>query len=324
MAGFASDNRSMVQALDRIQAIIEFAPDGTILHANQHFLDAMGYHLDEVVGKHHSMFASPEVATSAEYKAFWEELRAGNFVASEFERFGKNGQSVWIRASYNPIFDSAGKVQYVVKFAEDITQQMRLRDEVGEQSQETIENIQSMAAASEEMLASIQEIASNMERSRKEVSDIVHKTKHSNDLMARLQETAVSMEDVVNLIRSIAGQVNLLALNATIEAARAGDAGKGFAVVAGEVKNLATQTRNATDKIAAEIIGMQKAVVEAKDSVGEIATASQSVNDYVGGVASAIEEQTSVTNEISSSMQTVSAGVENLNNCFKRLNTSNG
>jgi PAS domain S-box-containing protein len=113
----------LVKAISRAQAVIEFKPDGTILTANENFLNAMGYTLNEVVGQHHSMFAPPDYARSPEYRAFWERLNRGEFVADKFLRFGKGGREVWIQASYNPIVDKSGKTVKVVKFATDITAQ---------------------------------------------------------------------------------------------------------------------------------------------------------------------------------------------------------
>ena len=110
-----------LEAIHRSQAVIEFDLDGTILEANANFLAAMGYMLSEVQGRHHSMFLAPGQRDSAEYKAFWEALRRGEFKAGEFRRQGKGGRDVWIQASYNPILDEEGKPFRVVKFAADIT-----------------------------------------------------------------------------------------------------------------------------------------------------------------------------------------------------------
>src|SRR6202012_4255193 len=100
---------------------IEFNLDGTIITANQNFLDAMGYRLDEIQGKHHQMFVEPGERDSAEYRAFWATLNRGEFQAAEYKRFAKGGREIWIQASYNPIFDKSGKPVRVVKFATDIT-----------------------------------------------------------------------------------------------------------------------------------------------------------------------------------------------------------
>jgi methyl-accepting chemotaxis protein len=109
-------------ALNRVQAVIEFGLDGTILHANDNFLKAVGYTLGEVQGQHHSMFCEPGYARSAPYKQFWAKLAAGEFDHGEYKRIGKGGREIWINASYNPIIDADGKPYKVVKFATDITE----------------------------------------------------------------------------------------------------------------------------------------------------------------------------------------------------------
>ncbi|MCB1508470.1 MAG: PAS domain-containing protein, partial [Hyphomicrobiaceae bacterium] len=119
----AADHKGQIDAIHRSQAVIEFALDGTILTANDNFLKAMGYTLDEIAGRHHSLFVSASERQSAAYRTFWDELAAGKYKAAEFERFAKDGRSVWIQASYNPIFDPDGRPIKVVKFATDITSQ---------------------------------------------------------------------------------------------------------------------------------------------------------------------------------------------------------
>lgn len=115
--------RAAMTAISKVQAIIEFNMDGTIITANDNFLGALGYTLDEVQGKHHSIFVEPEVKNSAEYTQFWAKLNRGEFDAGEYKRIGKGGKEVWIKASYNPVFDMSGAPFKVVKFANDITQQ---------------------------------------------------------------------------------------------------------------------------------------------------------------------------------------------------------
>jgi methyl-accepting chemotaxis protein len=116
------DMRAQFNAIDRIQAIIEFSIDGTILHANQNFLDTLGYRLDEIKGKHHSMFVDPAYRASPEYRLFWEKLGSGQFQADQYKRIGKNGKEVWIQASYTPVLNEEGKAVKVVKYATDITE----------------------------------------------------------------------------------------------------------------------------------------------------------------------------------------------------------
>ena len=116
-------NAGMLSAIDKSQAVIEFTPDGKIVHANENFLKTLGYTLDEVRGQHHSMFVEAAYRESPEYRAFWQKLGRGEFDAGQYKRIGKAGKEVWIQASYNPILDANGKVFKVVKYATDITQQ---------------------------------------------------------------------------------------------------------------------------------------------------------------------------------------------------------
>jgi methyl-accepting chemotaxis protein len=117
----ASELAAIYEALDRVQAIIEFELDGTIVKANRNFLDAMGYEADEIVGKHHRIFCEPDYAASPAYAAFWQALGGGEHTAAEFKRLAKGGREVWLQASYNPVFDDDGKPARVIKFATDVT-----------------------------------------------------------------------------------------------------------------------------------------------------------------------------------------------------------
>jgi len=121
----AADHAAQITAISRVQAVIAFNLDGTVIEANENFLATVGYRLEEIVGRHHSMFCDPHHAASADYKNFWARLRAGEYVSAEFQRFGKGGKEIWIQASYNPIFDASGKVVKVIKFATDISERKR-------------------------------------------------------------------------------------------------------------------------------------------------------------------------------------------------------
>lgn len=115
------DYEGKLAAISKSQAVIEFNPDGTIIVANENFCSAIGYRLDEIVGKHHSMFVSAEEKISEPYKQFWDALRRGEYQAARYKRFGKGGREVWIEATYNPIISPDGEVLKIVKFATDIT-----------------------------------------------------------------------------------------------------------------------------------------------------------------------------------------------------------
>ena len=117
----SGDLLAIYQALDRVQAMIEFELDGTVVSANENFLRIFGYELDEVVGKHHRMFCDPGYVESDDYVEFWKKLGRGEFHVAEFKRLAKGGRAIWLQASYNPVFDQHGKPVRVVKFATDVT-----------------------------------------------------------------------------------------------------------------------------------------------------------------------------------------------------------
>lgn len=117
------ENEAKIRAINASQAVIEFSLDGTILTANDNFLNTMGYRLEEIQGQHHRMFAPPELKSSQEYEQFWARLRRGDFASGEYKRIGKGGREVWIQASYNPVLDTQGNPYKVVKFATEITEQ---------------------------------------------------------------------------------------------------------------------------------------------------------------------------------------------------------
>ena len=118
-----SEYQDKIRAIDKVQAVIEFNLDGTIITANDNFLKTLGYDLSEIKDKHHRMFCEPKYAMSPEYRQFWEKLNRGDFDSGEYKRITKDGREIWINASYNPIFDQNGKVARVIKFATDITAQ---------------------------------------------------------------------------------------------------------------------------------------------------------------------------------------------------------
>ncbi|VVE83846.1 methyl-accepting chemotaxis protein [Pandoraea sputorum] len=113
--------QAVTAALNRVQAVIEFDLQGRILHANENFLQTVGYRLDEIQGQHHRMFCEPDYTASNAYRDFWAKLGRGEFDSGEYKRLGKGGREVWIRASYNPVFDANGVAYKVIKFATDVT-----------------------------------------------------------------------------------------------------------------------------------------------------------------------------------------------------------
>ncbi len=345
-----AEYQGQLAAIDKAQAVISFELDGTILEANQNFLDALGYRLDEIKGRHHSMFVEPGFRDSAEYRAFWDALRQGRFQASEYRRIGKGGKEIWIQASYNPIFDMAGRPFKVVKFATDITAQVKERMRRAEiqkgidvdlgsitdavahttaqaaaaasASTQASSNVQAVAAGSEELAQSVAEISRQVVQALEISNAAVAQADRTNETINTLLIATQKIGEVVDLINSIAAQTNLLALNATIEAARAGEAGRGFAVVASEVKNLATQTSKATEEIGAQIAEVQNNTRDAVGAIGGISQTISRINEISAGIASAVEEQEAVTREMSANMHTAAVGVETITHGMKDIAAS--
>ncbi|TXN06005.1 MULTISPECIES: methyl-accepting chemotaxis protein [unclassified Methylobacterium] len=336
----ALDLDGQIAALHRSQAVIAFSLDGTILSANQNFLDAVGYRLDEIVGRHHGLFVTDVERSSEAYRAFWAALADGEFQSAEYRRIGKGGREVWIQATYNPINDASGRPVKVVKFATDITAHVRERQRRAEAQQaigadldaigRAVEDvtrqsgtaaatagrvsvdIQAMASGAEQLSISVSEISQQVSHAASMAGQAVTQTQQTGSIVAGLSDQATQIGDVVGLIAGIAAQTNLLALNATIEAARAGEAGRGFAVVASEVKALAEQTGRATDQIRGQIAAAQSATREAVGAIDTIQGTIRTLSDVSSTIAAAVEEQSAVTREMSGSMQTVSHGVSTI------------
>lgn len=269
-------------AIREVQAIIEFAVDGTILYANDLFLRAVGYREDEVVGQHHRMFLVPGSISDADYRSFWQRLAAGHVESGNFERMGKHSARIWLEATYNPIFGPDGRVIKVVKYARDITNRIASVDHLGATSQALTSNAERIRQASD-----------LVKRSEEVARDGGTQLAALTAEMAGLDQSSKKIVDIIELVNAIALQTNLLALNASVEASRAGEAGRGFAVVADEIRELAQRTKSA----AAEIKQLISTSVEQINHSSASAKASGEI----------MEEMVNTVSEATSMIDTVTA-----------------
>ena len=214
-----------IAAIGKSQAVIEFQMDGTIASANDNFLNTLGYRLEEIQGKHHSIFAEPGYATSPEYKEFWAKLNRGEYDAGEYRRIGKGGKEVWIQASYNPILDLNGKPFKVVKYATDVTQQISNRVEIvrvmqaasaGDLTQEvrTIGN-DHLAQVGEQMRVFFSALRANLQRIGQAASTL-----------------SASSEELTAISQQMAGNAEETATQATVVSAASEQVSRNVSVVA--------------------------------------------------------------------------------------------
>lgn len=261
----AKENEAFINALLRSTAVIQFGLDGTVITANQQFLHAMGYTLEQIVGKHHRLFCTPEEVASPAYSAFWQTLNRGEYVADRFKRVDSRGREVWLEATYNPVHNTEGKLSKVVKFASVITDQIEQEAEIKEAAGVAFEVSQKTDVSADRGATVVQQTVQTMQKITEQMQSATHS-------IEALGKQSLLISSIVQTIGGIAAQTNLLALNAAIEAARAGEQGRGFAVVADEVRQLAGRTSAATEEIVTVVQQNQNL---ANEAVREIFSSSE-------------------------------------------------
>lgn len=263
-------SRQTLDAAKEAMVMVEFDRQACVTWANQKFLRATGYSLEEIKGMHHRNFCDPTFASSDEYHDFWNTLWGGSSVSGRFKRFSKTGDQIWLEASYTPIKDEHGNVCAVVKLASNVTQVQRntLEDRV-----KILESVRLMTVSKTDA-ATAQNYARDTENYMKNLSSAIDTATGEARNLTKVSER---IGVITKAISEIAAQTNLLALNAAIEAARAGEYGRGFAVVADEVRKLAEKSGTQAGEIGDMILEAQRGAsvsLESLDSCNHMATNS--------------------------------------------------
>lgn len=348
------DLAARAEAISRVQAVIEFNLDGTIITANDNFLNCLGYTLDEIKGKHHRMFADPAYANSGEYQAFWGKLNRGEFDAGIYRRLGKGGKEIWIQASYNPIMDANGKPYKVVKFATDITAQKQAQADMEQLVAEAQDVLGRLATndLTQEMTGtykgdldkvktSINAVVQNLTQTITTVREAVQAvsagaeqiTKGNEDLSQRtseqassLEETSASMEEMTSTVKQNADnakQANQLAITARDTADKGGSVTVRAVEAMGEINKSSKKIADiitVIDEIAFQtnLLALNAAVEAAR--AGEhgrgFAVVAAEVRNLAQRSATAAKEIKGLINE---SIQRVSDGSELVNQSGKTL-----
>jgi methyl-accepting chemotaxis protein len=270
--------QEILTALSNSMAIIEFDPDGTVQTANQNFLSALNYRLDQIVGKHHRMFCFDEFYR--QNPDFWRKLAQGEISSGRFERKDASGRSLWIEATYNPIRNQQGEVYKIIKFASDITERVQMAQQAMQAAKATSEETAQIAGNALSVLNAA------VDTSAKIAKEIKQAASNGNEL----SQQAKSISEIVATIRGIAEQTNLLALNAAIEAARAGESGRGFAVVADEVRKLAGRTAEATAEIARVVHTNTDLIKTIDNQLNAISGVAEEGQENIQSIAAGIAE----------------------------------
>jgi methyl-accepting chemotaxis protein len=300
-----ADYEGQIAAIGKSQAVIEFKMDGTIVNANENFLGAVGYSLDEIRGKHHRMFCDPAYTASAEYKLFWDALNRGEFQSAEYKRFGKGGREIWIQASYNPILDLNGKAFKVVKYASDITGQKARNAKLASYQESEVQKVSNVlsAVAAGDLTQTYDVAAADAD------TQSIHGT--FSKIASAVNSMCHNLGDVFRSLTRNAGQLastsTQLSATATQLASGAEETSAQSTTVAAAAEEMSMNMRNmasATEQMTTSVNSVVTAVNELTSSIGEIAktaeqaariadtasTLTKNSNETIGQLGTAAEE----------------------------------
>jgi methyl-accepting chemotaxis protein len=296
----ALDKARQIEGIKHSQPAIEFKMDGTILSANDIFLKAMGYTIEEIVGKHHSIFVDDQYRASNEYRDFWARLNRGESFAGEFPRVSKNGRRIYLQASYTPIVDAKGKLTKVVKFGSDVTKMAEAREQTHILVQRLAESAVTLGSSAEELTAVSSQMSSNAEETSAQANVV---SAAAEQVSKNVQTVSTGVEEMNSAIREIAknasdsARVALQAVSAAQAAnssiTKLGDSSTEIGKVIKVITSIAEQTNllalNATIEAArAGEAGKGFAVVanEVKELAKETAKATEDISHKIEAIQS--------------------------------------
>ncbi len=325
------DDAGQIDAISKSLAVIEFEMDGTIICANERFLRVMGYRLEEIVGQHHSIFVDDATKQDAEYRAFWDRLNRGEYEDGEFKRIGRGGKEVWLQSSYNPILDLNGKPFKVVKYASDVTAQVKSRKNMAHVLSTVTKSSEGLASAAEELTHVSQQMGANAEETSAQANVVASAAEQVSNNVATV---AAGIEELTASISEIACNASNGAevaeravdvtegTNATIT--KLGESSAEIGNVIKVITSIAEQTNllalNATIEAArAGEAGKGFAVVakEVKELAKETARATEDISEKIetiqGDTRAAIEainEISNIINKVNDIQATIATAVE--------------
>lgn len=279
----------MLSAIENNIAMIQFNLNREVEYVNELFAKTLGYQVEEMYGKSHKDFCFTSFANSLEYGKFWRNLLSGKSFQDKVERMDSSGNSVWLEATYMPIFaTSSRKVIGVLKIASNITERQNkiidVADNLKEMSEQLSRSSEAGITRSKDLLQTINRITDD--------------SKENVDNLVDLHNEADSIKGIVKTIREIASQTNLLALNAAIEAARAGEYGRGFDVVAKEVRKLSVRVEHSITEVKENIEGIVKEIENVTDSINRVSVSVEKTNEQINVTMEDFKKISSSSEEI--------------------------
>ncbi|WP_184408463.1 PAS domain S-box protein [Xanthomonas sp. 3075] len=343
----SADADGRIQAIDKVMGVIEFDLQGHVLNANENFLTILGYRAEEAIGQHHRVFVDAVYGASEDYRQFWAKLARGQFDAGRYRRLRKDGSAVWIQASYNPILDVSGRPYKVVKYATDVTAQVRsaerMRDlmrqtmriaqnvqreahQISASNQELVSRVSSQSTAVAQTSATIDQLARTVRinsesagSAQRMAEDSATVARRGADVIAEVVKTTAGIRSatdrigqIIEVIDGIAFQTNILALNAAVEAARAGEQGRGFAVVATEVRSLAQRCSVSAKEI-------RCLIDNATDQVGDGSRLAEQAGVVMQDMVSSVLRVTATVEQIAAASQEQAQDISTANTALQSI-----